>query len=89
MDVPLVKVQTVTGHKSDRMREWYSHFDAKEFGEVAQAQETLLRKAREAAEGDGKRPGGGAGKNKSPKKTANPARGRKADPFPVKKGKGA
>jgi integrase len=85
MDVPLVKVQSVTGHKSDRMSEWYSHFDAKEFSEVAEAQETLLRNARGKAGGGGRR-AAGAGKSKPAKKTASPARGKKAIPFPVKKG---
>jgi integrase len=84
MDVPLVKVQSVTGHKSDRMREWYSHFDAKEFSEVAAAQETLLRNTRE----NGRR-AAVPEKDKPAKKTTSSARGRKAIPFPVKKGKGA
>jgi integrase len=69
MDVPLVKVQSVTGHKSDRMRELYSHFDAKEFTEVTRAQQALLRKAR-AQEG---------GKNRN---AAGLKPGRKTIPFP-------
>jgi hypothetical protein len=40
--VALSKVQSVTGHKSDRMTEWYTHYDAKEFSEVRNVQETLL-----------------------------------------------
>jgi integrase len=88
MDVPLVKVQSVTGHKSDRMREWYSHFDAKEFREVTAAQEKLLRNARGKAEKGGRRPA--APEQKKPaKKRASPVRGKTALPFPVKKGKGA
>jgi hypothetical protein len=41
--VPVSKVQSVTGHKSDRMTEWYTHFDAKEFADVRQAQEALIQ----------------------------------------------
>jgi integrase len=41
-NVALSKVQSVTGHKSDRMTEWYTHYDAKEFSEVRNVQETLL-----------------------------------------------
>jgi hypothetical protein len=40
-NVALSKVQSVTGHKSDRMTEWYTHFDAKEFAEVRGVQEAL------------------------------------------------
>jgi len=36
------KVQAVTGHKSDRMTEWYSHFNTLEFTEVTTAQEQLF-----------------------------------------------
>jgi integrase len=41
--VPIPQVQSVTGHKSDRMTEWYTHFDPNEFGGIRQAQERLLR----------------------------------------------
>jgi integrase len=41
-NVALSKVQSVTGHKSDRMTEWYTHYDAKEFAEVRGVQEALL-----------------------------------------------
>jgi hypothetical protein len=37
-NVALSKVQSVTGHKSDRMTEWYTHFDSKEFAEVRSVQ---------------------------------------------------
>jgi hypothetical protein len=40
--VSIAKVQSVTGHKSDRMTEWYCHFDPKDFTDVRQAQEALL-----------------------------------------------
>jgi excisionase family DNA binding protein len=36
------QVQAVTGHKSERMTEWYCHFDASAFGEVQKVQEELL-----------------------------------------------
>lgn len=41
-NVALSKVQSVTGHKSERMTERYTHFDAKEFTEVRGVQEALL-----------------------------------------------
>ena len=41
-NVALSKVQSITGHKSDRMTELYTHFDAKEFAEVREVQEALL-----------------------------------------------
>jgi integrase len=40
--VSVVKVQSMTGHKSDRMTEWYTHFDPNEFNEIRKAQERLL-----------------------------------------------
>jgi integrase len=51
--VPISKVQSVTSHKSDRMTDWYSHFDPNEFSEVRKAQEDLLAPAEEKA-GKGK-----------------------------------
>jgi integrase len=88
MDIPLVKVQSVTGHKSDRMSEWYSHFNAKEFTEVATAQQALLRNAREKANESGEQPDAKAPEpeRKNPaKKTAGPALGRKTISFPAGK----
>jgi integrase len=41
--VSIPKVQSVTGHKSDRMTEWYCHFDPNEFGEIRRAQDALLQ----------------------------------------------
>jgi integrase len=41
-NVAISKVQSITGHKSDRMTEWYTHYDAREFSEVRNVQETLL-----------------------------------------------
>jgi integrase len=38
------KVQAVTGHKSERMTELYTHFDPSQFGEVPNIQAGLLRK---------------------------------------------
>ncbi|MDR2246700.1 MAG: tyrosine-type recombinase/integrase [Treponema sp.] len=51
-NVALSKVQSVTGHKSDRMTEWYTHFDSKDFAEVRGVQESLLLP--EQPTGDGK-----------------------------------
>ena len=41
LDIP--KVQAVTGHKSTRMTDWYTHFNPEEFGKVPQIQADLLR----------------------------------------------
>ncbi|MDR2784837.1 MAG: site-specific integrase [Treponema sp.] len=61
-NVALSKVQSVTGHKSDRMTEWYTHYDAKEFSEVRNVQETLLLPDRKTKNGvkETKRGGGTA-----------------------------
>ncbi|GHU14743.1 tyrosine recombinase XerC [Spirochaetia bacterium] len=37
------QVMAVTGHKSERMTEIYTHFDPAQFGKVPQVQESLLR----------------------------------------------
>ena len=44
----LRQVQAVTGHRSVRMTEHYTHFDPEEFGQVPQAQAALLRGTGEA-----------------------------------------
>jgi integrase len=36
------QVQAVTRHKSERMTDWYNHFDPAEFAKAKQVQETLL-----------------------------------------------
>jgi hypothetical protein len=36
------QAQAVTGHKSERMTEWYFHFDAADFVKAKQVQEALL-----------------------------------------------
>jgi integrase len=38
------KVQAVTGHKSEKMTERYTHFDLLDFGEVPKIQAALLEK---------------------------------------------
>jgi integrase len=54
------QAQAVTGHKSDRMTEWYLHFDPSEFAKAKQVQEDLLRP-------ESKQPGkeSGAGETKT------------------------
>ena len=47
------KVQAVTGHKSERMTENYTHFDPLEFGEVPTIQAALLGRKPEKQEGAG------------------------------------
>jgi hypothetical protein len=41
-------VRAVTGHKSERMTEYYTHFNPMEFGEVPEIQAALLAKKPEA-----------------------------------------
>jgi integrase len=53
----LQQVQAVTGHKSDRMTEWYSHFDARQLVNVMDAQHVITGerkpgKTGEAASGE-------------------------------------
>jgi integrase len=36
------QAQAITGHKSDRMTEWYLHFDPNEFAQARKVQENLL-----------------------------------------------
>ena len=45
-------VQAVTGHKSERMTEYYTHFDPREFGEVPEVQAELLAKKTEKPQGN-------------------------------------
>ena len=47
------QAQAVTGHKSDRMTEWYLHFDPSEFAKAKQVQETLLLPENEKPGGSG------------------------------------
>ena len=47
------KVQAVTGHKSERMTEHYTHFDPLDFGEVPKIQAALLRKKPQKQEAAG------------------------------------
>jgi integrase len=39
------QAQAITGHKSDRMTEWYLHFDPNEFAQARKIQENLLTSA--------------------------------------------
>jgi integrase len=73
-NVALSKVQSVTGHKSDRMTEWYTHYDAKEFSEVRIVQETLLLPDR--VEQPLALKGGGRGKLKTAPKQSGQKTGR-------------
>jgi hypothetical protein len=56
------KVQAVTGHKSTRMTEWYTHFDPSQFGEVPKVQADLLRAAPEETGTKNKAVGGAPGR---------------------------
>jgi len=39
----ITQAQAVTGHKSERMTEWYCHFDPTEFAKAREIQESLLQ----------------------------------------------
>jgi integrase len=39
----ILQAQAVTGHKSDRMTEWYLHFDPNKFTQARKVQENLLQ----------------------------------------------
>jgi integrase len=54
--ISIPKVQSVTGHKSDRMTEWYCHFDPNEFGEIRKAQDALLQPGPEKKTDKGNKP---------------------------------
>ena len=41
LGLTIPQVQSVTGHKSDRMTEWYSHPDARQIGAVIEAQAVI------------------------------------------------
>ena len=49
------QVQAVTRHKSERMTEWYSHFNPSEFTEVSQVQKDLLQPEPENGPGKARR----------------------------------
>jgi hypothetical protein len=84
----LEQVQAVTRHKSDRMTEWYSHFDARKLADVMEAQRVIIgekkpgkagekAKAAAAKAGTGKQPGRPDLKIvKLPKRKESPARKR-------------
>jgi integrase len=87
----LQQVQAVTGHKSDHMSEWYSHFDARQLANVMEAQHVIMgnKKPGTAREAAGK-PAGKTGGGKQP---AAEGTTRRVVPFPAqehaKKRKGA
>jgi integrase len=60
------QTQAVTRHKSERMTEWYLHFDPNEFAQARKVQENLLKPEVEKPAAKGKQ--GKAGK---PGRTAN------------------
>jgi integrase len=64
----LQQVQAVTGHKSDRMSELYSHFDARQLSDVMEAQRVITgaKKPGKAGEGAEGTAAVKAGKGKQP-----------------------
>jgi hypothetical protein len=55
----LEQVQAVTGHKSDRMTEWYSHFDARKLADVMEAQQVITGAKKPGKTGEGVKAGTG------------------------------
>jgi integrase len=51
------QTQAVTRHKSERMTEWYLHFDPNEFAQARKVQENLLRPEAEGKQGNTGKPG--------------------------------
>jgi integrase len=49
MTIP--QAQAITGHKSERMTDWYCHFDPAEFGKAMKIQENLLKPDRNTVAG--------------------------------------
>jgi integrase len=79
------QVQAVTGHKSDRMTEWYSHFDARQLLKVMDAQHVITGAMKPGKAGEAAKAEAGAGKKpgrpdlkivKIPERKENPARKR-------------
>jgi integrase len=74
------QVQSVTGHKSDRMTEWYSHPDARQIADVVKAQAVIAGEGKSETENPPE--GTGKGSNRSqclkivkiPDSGENPAR---------------
>jgi integrase len=81
------QTQAVTRHKSDRMTEWYLHFDPNEFAQALEVQESLLgvEKPKPVKAAADKSAGKKAGKTETGKQAAAGKRGRtkKALPFPA------
>jgi integrase len=84
------QAQAITGHKSDRMTEWYCHFDPNEFAQARKVQENLLQP-------EGTKPAKAAtGAKQAAKKTAgagqpeggkNGGKAVRVLPFPAQEGK--
>jgi integrase len=68
----LEQVQAVTGHKSDRMTEWYSHFDARRLADVMEAQE-IIAGNREPRQSGATASDRAAGKSANVKQPGRPA----------------
>jgi integrase len=76
----LQQVQAVTGHKSDRMTEWYNHFDARQLSTVMDAQHVIT-----GAREPGKAVRKGADKTGVVQQTATAGKAMRVVPFPAQK----
>jgi hypothetical protein len=77
------QVQAVTGHKSDRMTEWYSHFDARQLANVMEAQE-IITGAKKPCKAGETASGKAAGKTVAVKQAAADGKAGRVLPFPAK-----
>jgi integrase len=63
-DVTDAKVQSVTGHRSKKMTDHYTHFDTRQFTEIREVQTKLLTGSAEKKTGDKKQKTAKAGRKK-------------------------
>jgi len=79
----VTQAQAITGHKSERMTEYYCHFDPTEFAKAKEVQAALLSPPKRKAAN------GAAGKKGNAKTAGGKGKAVKVIPFPDKKSKPA
>jgi integrase len=81
----LQQVQAVTGHKSDRMSEWYTHFDARQLAHVMEAQQVITGEKKPGKSGEAAR-GKAADKTGTLQQTTPSGKVGRVVPFPAPEG---
>jgi integrase len=79
----LQQVQAVTGHKSDRMTEWYSHFDARQLSDVMDAQHVIAGAKKPGKAGE-RTESVTAAKTETAKQAAATGKAGRVVPFPAR-----